>query len=153
MRMIRKIIWLLLTAGLLVLSIQTASAIALGLAACLILLPLVLLPMNLRAAKKLKLTEKLPVNLRKGERGTAELTVQNPTVFPICRLSCRVRLENQLNGETQVVETSCGVWPKGEKTMKITLQSPFCGRIRVTVESAKLYDCFGLLGEIGRAHV
>ena len=56
MRMIRKIIWLLLTAGLLVLSIQTASAIALGLAACLILLPLVLLPMNLRAAKKLKLT-------------------------------------------------------------------------------------------------
>lgn len=91
MRMIQKIIWLLLTAGLLVLSIQTASAIALGLAACLILLPLVLLPMNLRAAKKLKLTEKLPVNLRKGERGTAELTVQNPTVFPICRLSCRVR--------------------------------------------------------------
>ena len=86
MRMIRKIIWLLLTAGLLVLSVQTASAIALGLAACLILLPLVLLPMNLRAAKKLKLTEKLPVNLRKGERGTAELTVQNPTVFPICRL-------------------------------------------------------------------
>lgn len=146
MRMIRKIIWLLLTAGLLVLSVQTASAIALGLAACLILLPLVLLPMNLRAAKKLKLTEKLPVNLRKGERGTAELTVQNPTVFPICRLSCRVRLENQLNGETQVVETSCGVWPKGEKTMKITLQSPFCGRICVTVESAKLYDCFGLLG-------
>ena len=58
MRMIRKIVWLLLTAGLLVLSIQTASAIALGLAACLILLPLVLLPMNLRAAKKLKLTEK-----------------------------------------------------------------------------------------------
>ena len=146
MRMIRKIVWLLLTAGLLVLSIQTASAIALGLAACLILLPLVLLPMNLRAAKKLKLTEKLPVNLRKGERGTAELTVQNPTVFPICRLSCRVRLENQLNGETQVVETSCGVWPKGEKAMKITLQSPFCGRICVTVESAKLYDCFGLLG-------
>lgn len=82
MRMIRKIIWLLLTAGLLVLSIQTASAIALGLAACLILLPLVLLPMNLRAAKKLKLTAKLPVNLRKGESGTAELTVQNPTILP-----------------------------------------------------------------------
>ena len=146
MRMIRKIVWLLLTAGLLVLSIQTASAIALGLAACLILLPLVLLPMNLRAAKKLKLTAKLPVNLRKGESGTAELTVQNPTIFPICRLSCRVRLENQLNGETQIVEIGCGVWPKGEKSMKIALQSPFCGRIRITVESAKLYDCFGLVG-------
>ena len=146
MRMIRKIIWLLLTAGLLVLSIQTASAIALGLAACLILLPLLLLPINLRAAKKLKLTAKLPVNLRKGESGTAELTVQNPTIFPICRLSCRVRLENQLNGETQIVETSCGVWPRGEQTMRLALQSPWCGRIRITVESAKLYDCFGLVG-------
>ena len=146
MKILRKIVWLLLAAGLCVLAVQTKSPAALGLASCLVLLPLLLLPVNLRAAKKLKLTVKLPVNLRKGEHGTAELTVLNPTVFPICRLNCRVRLENQLNGEAQVVEVGCGVWPKREKAMKLTFDSPFCGRIRLNVESAKLYDCFGLLG-------
>ena len=30
--------------------------------------------------------------------------------------------------------------------MKISLQSPWCGRIRLAVESARLYDCFGLIG-------
>ena len=100
MKIVRKFVWLLLTLGLLALTVQTASPIALGLAACMVLLPLLCLPVDLYAAKKLKLTVRLPVNLRKGEGGTAELTVQNPTVFPICQISCRVRLENQLNGET-----------------------------------------------------
>lgn len=146
MKIVQKIVWLLLTLGLLILAVQTASPIALGLAASLVLLPLLCLPVNLYAAKKLKLAVKLPVNLRKGESGTAELTVQNPTWLPVCQISCRVRLENQLNGETQTVQIGCGVWPKGMRTMKIALQSPWCGRIRLTVESARLYDCFGLIG-------
>ena len=146
MKIVRKIVWLLLTLGLLVLTVQTASPIALGLAASLVLLPLLCLPVNLYAAKKLKLAVRLPVNLRKSESGVAELTVQNPTVFPICQISCRVHLENQLNGETQIVNVSGGIWPKGKRTMKIALQSPWCGRIRLTVESARLYDCFGLIG-------
>mgnify|MGYP000484168290 CR=1 FL=1 len=146
MKIVRKFVWLLLTLGLLVLAVQTARPIALGLAACMVLLPLLCLPVNLYAAKKLKLTVRLPVNLRKGEGGTAELTVQNPTVFPICQISCRVRLENQLNEETQIVNVSGGIWPKGRRTMKISLQSPWCGRVRLNVESARLYDCFGLIG-------
>ena len=146
MKIVRKFVWLLLTLGLLALTVQTASPIALGLAACMVLLPLLCLPMNLYAAKKLKLTVRLPVNLRKGEGGTAELTVQNPTVFPICQISCRVRLENQLNGEPQTVNVSSGIWPKSKRSMKISLQSPWCGRVRLNVESARLYDCFGLIG-------
>jgi uncharacterized protein (DUF58 family) len=146
MKIVRKFVWLLLTIGLLTLSVQTASPIALGLAACMVLLPLLCLPMNLYAAKKLKLAVRLPVNLRKGESGTAELTVQNPTWLPVCQIVCRVRLENQLNGETQIVNVSGGIWPKGRRTMKISLQSPWCGRIRLAVESARLYDCFGLIG-------
>ena len=95
MKIVRKIVWLLLTLGLLILAVQTASPIALGLAACMVLLPLLCLPVNLYAAKKLRLAVGLPVNLRKSESGVAELTVQNPTVFLVCQISCRVRLENQ----------------------------------------------------------
>ena len=146
MKIVRKFVWLLLTLGLLALTVQTASPIALGLAACMVLLPLLCLPVNLYAAKKLRLAVRLPVNLRKGESGTAELTVQNPTWLPICQIACRVCLENQLNGEVQIVSVSGGIWPKGKRTMKISLQSPWCGRIRLAVESARLYDCFGLIG-------
>ena len=80
---------------------------------CMVVLPLLCLPFNLLAAKKLKLSANMPVNLRKNEDGTeSELTVQNPSPFPICLCACRIRLENQLNGETQHMTLSCGVWPK-----------------------------------------
>ena len=146
MKIIRKFVWLLLTLGLLVLTVQTASPIALGLAICMVVLPLMCLPLNLLAAKKLKLSTKMPVNLRKHQNGIIELTVQNPSLVPICLCACRIRLENQLNGEVQSMTLSCGVWPKKKQTVKATFGSPFCGRIRMTVASVRLYDCFGLLG-------
>ena len=79
MNILRKLVWLLLVLGLLTLTVQTASPIALGLAICMVVLPLLCLPLNLLAAKKLKLSAKMPVNLRKQEDGTVELTVQNPS--------------------------------------------------------------------------
>ena len=150
MNILRKFVWLLLVLGLLTLTVQTASPIAFGLAICMVILPLLCLPLNLIAAKKLKLTANMPVNLRKQEDGTVELTVQNPSFFPICLCACHIRLENQLNGEVQSMTLSCGVWPKKTQTVRATFGSPFCGRIRLTVASACLYDCFGLVGV--RAH-
>ena len=146
MNILRKFVWLLLTLGLLVLTVQTASPIALGLAICMVVLPLLCLPLNLLAAKKLKLTAKMPVNLKKNCEGVVELTVQNPSLFPICLCACRIRLENQLNGETQHMTLSCGVWPKKSQTVRAAFGSPFCGRIRLSVDAVRLYDCFGLVG-------
>ena len=146
MKIARKFVWLLLVLGLLTLTVQTASPMALGLVICMVVLPLLCLPFNLIAAKKLKLTANMPVNLRKQEDGTVELTVQNPSPFPICLCACRIRLENQLNGEVQSMTLSCGVWPKRTQTVRATFGSPFCGRIRLTVASVRLYDCFGLIG-------
>lgn len=146
MKIVRKFVWLLLTLGLLVLTVQTASPAALGLAVCMAALPLLCLPLNLLTAKKLKLTANMPVNLRKNEDGTIELTVQNPSPVPVCLCVCRVRLENQLNGEAQTFELACGVWPKKSQTVRAAFGSPFCGRIRLSVVSVRLYDCFGLIG-------
>ena len=146
MKIVRKFVWLLLTLGLLVLTVQTASPAALGLAVCMAVLPLLCLPLNLLAAGKLKLTANMPVNLKKGTEGVLELTVQNPSPVPVCLCACRVRLENQLNGEAQTVELACGIWPKRAQTVHATFGSPFCGRVRLTVASVRLYDCFGLIG-------
>lgn len=146
MKIVRKFVWLLLTLGLLVLTVQTASPAALGLAVCMAVLPLLCLPLNLLAAGKLKLTANMPVNLKKGTEGVLELTVQNPSPVPVCLCACRVRLENQLNGEAQTVELTCGIWPKRAQTVRTAFGSPFCGRIRLSVVSVRLYDCFGLIG-------
>ena len=132
MKIVRKFVWLLLTLGLLVLTVQTASPAALGLAVCMAVLPLLCLPFNLLAAGKLKLTANMPVNLKKGTEGVLELTVQNPSPVPVCLCACRVRLENQLNGEAQTVELACGIWPKRPQTVRTAFGSPFCGRIRLT---------------------
>ena len=146
MNILRKFVWLLLMLGLLVLSVQTASPIALGLMICMVVLPLLCLPLNLLAAKKLKLTANMPVNLKKNCEGVVELTVQNPSSFPIFLCVCRIRLENQLNSEVRSMTLSCGVWPKRSQTVRATFGSPFCGRIRLTVDAVRLYDCFGLIG-------
>ena len=146
MNILRKFVWLLLVLGLLTLTVQTVSPMALGLAICMVVLPLLCLPLNLLAVKKLKLTAKMPVNLRKHQNGIIELTVQNPSPIPVCLVSCRIRLENQLNGEVQSMTLSCGVWPKKSQTVRATFGSPFCGRVRLTVASVRLYDCFSLLG-------
>ena len=70
MNILRKFVWLLLTLGLLVLTVQTASPIALGLAICMVVLPLLCLPLqSCLAAKKLKLSANMPVNLKKGTEG------------------------------------------------------------------------------------
>lgn len=141
-----KLLWLLLTAGLWLLSLMTASTLLLGAACCMILLPLILLPFHLAAAKRIKLSVRLPVNIRKGQEETAEITVENPTRIPLCRLKCCVRFRNQLNGEEQVCRISCGVLPKKTQTMSLTFRSAYCGRVRMEVLSAHLYDCFGLIG-------
>ena len=146
MNILRKFVWLLLTLGLLVLTVQTASPIAFGLAICMVVLPLLCLPLNLLAVKKLKLSANMPVNLKKGTEGLLEVTVQNPSFFPICLCACHIRLENQLNGEVQSITLSCGVWPKKKQTVKATFGSPFCGRIRLTLDAVRLYDCFSLIG-------
>lgn len=139
-------LWLLLTAGLWLLSLMTASALLFCAACCMILLPLSLLPLHLAAAKRIKLSVKLPVNIRKGQETAAEITAKNPTRIPLCRLRCCVRFLNQLNGEEQVCRISCGVLPKKTQTMQLAFGSAYCGRVRVEIQRAHLYDCFGLIG-------
>lgn len=141
----RKLVWLALTLGLACLTALTGSGAALGLLAALVLLPLCCLPVNLILARRVKLSVRMPVNGRKGETAEAELIMQNPTRLPGC-LVCRVRAENQLNGQRAVYRLSRGIVPKCGGSMPLAISSRYCGRLRLTVEDARLYDCFGLIG-------
>ena len=66
MNILRKFVWLLLVLGLLTLTVQTDSPIALGLAICMVVLPLLCLPFNLLAAKKAETIRKYARQFEKG---------------------------------------------------------------------------------------
>ena len=77
-----KLCWLLMTLGMTGLFLYTGSGFALSLAVCLVALVLCALPVNLIVRNKLRVTVELPVNLRKGEPGTAVLEVKFNDFLP-----------------------------------------------------------------------
>lgn len=138
--------WLGLEMLCLSLFLYYGSMEAVCLGATLLIVPLVGLGKNLRIRKKLRLHIDAVPALRKGDSGAITLSVTNPTALPVLRLRCSVRIENQLNGQKVTRDQICWAlpWRTGHWTLR--LGSEYCGRIRVTVETGKLYDCFGLLG-------
>lgn len=141
-----KLGWL----GLFLLSVGAlayfGSVEALALAALLVLLPLLSLVVNARLRHKLELGVEAAPMLRKGDDGTITLWVKNPTRLPALRIYCRVTGENQLNGRKITCPLLCWAPPRSTKRYSLTLGGEYCGRIRLSLEKAGLYDCFGLLG-------
>lgn len=122
------------------------SVEALCLGALLVIVPLIGLGKNLAIRKKLRLRIDVPSIIRKGDPGTITVAVSNPTALPVLRISCRVRVENQLNGQTTAYDLGCWALPRRTGRWRLKVGSEYCGRVRVTVEAWRLYDCFGLIG-------
>ena len=140
-----KLCWLLMTLGMTGLFLYTGSGFALSLAVCLVALVLCALPVNLIVRNKLRVTMELPVNMRKGEPGTALLLVENPTIFPVLRICCRVWAENRLNGQKQELTVMTYALPRKTSRIELQLGDIHCGRLHATTRKVQLLDCFGLI--------
>lgn len=136
----RKLGWLAAEGSALLLWARFGHPIALALASALILIPLASIPLNLYLRTKLRLKLSADSNLRKGSAGTITLTLENPTFLPVS-LRCTLAVENLLTGEVR--RKNLDLAP-GKTT--VTAGSYFCGRLRVQIERARIYDCFGLFG-------
>ena len=128
------------------LTLAQGSAGALALGAVLLLLPVLSLPGNLLLRKRLRLRVETPAALRKADQGTALLCLDNPTLLPALRVRCRVTIENLLNGERRTRNVLTWAFPRKSRQVRIFLGSEYCGRLRISVEKVRLYDCFGLFG-------
>lgn len=141
-------VWLILYYG-------SSGALALG--AMLLILPLGSLPVHLRLRKRLRVRVEAPAVARKGDEGSVTVWLENPTLLPTLRIRCRVIVRNQLNGESCTQHVMTWAFPKGQRRASLRLGSEYCGRIRISVEQVKLYDCFGLIGVpcgcTGEAHM
>ena len=141
-------VWLILYYG-------SSGALALG--AMLLILPLGSLPVHLCLRKRLRVRVEAPAVERKGDEGSVTVWLENPTLLPALRIRCRVTVRNQLNGESCTQHVMTWAFPKGKRRASLRLGSEYCGRIRISVERVKLYDCFGLIGVpcgcTGEAHM
>lgn len=137
--------WLLFELALAALFFITGTAAAFAAAAVLAVLPAAVCLINLHVRKRLQFQLDLPVNLRKGESGEAELVVFNPTLFPVLCVCCVLQVENRLNGALSRLDVMSCVLPKGSRRLSLQLGDIYCGRLTVRLQKATIYDCFGLI--------
>lgn len=147
-----KLIWILFQGLLCTAFAYLGSSFALGLMVLLVLIPICSLAVNLYVRNKIRIRVEASQNLRKAEQGSICVKVNNPTVFPLLRNVIVVETVNQLNREKKRVELVTGVAPRKEKMISLQTGSGYCGRIRISVSKAKLYDCFGLIGVPCKCH-
>lgn len=141
-----KLGWLLLLVILWACFVYTGSPMVLAAALLPVVLPLVSIPVNLYLGRKLTVQVEAAGILRKGDRGTFRIRIQNPTLLPVLRLNCRVRIENQLNGSRRETRLTTGILPRGRQQLKLQAGDDYCGRLKITVTELRLYDCFGVAG-------
>lgn len=114
----------------------------------LLLLAAVLLPglsflPALFGRKALEFTPELPSVLQKGETGSGTLTVKNKGFLPLQGrgLLC---FHNLRTGEISEEPFSFFLLPRGKKTLKFRLTSPYCGQVKISVKNPRLEDLFGI---------
>ena len=152
-----KLGWAVLEGICVWLTLYYGSGGALALGTMLLILPLGSLPVHLCLRKRLRVRVEAPAVARKGDEGSVTVWLENPTLLPAQRIRCRVTTRNQLNGESCTQHVMTWAFPKGQRRASLRLGSEYCGRIRISVEQVKLYDCFGLIGVpcgcTGEAHM
>ena len=141
-----KLGWAVLEGICVWLTLYYGSGGALTLAVLLLVLPLGSLPIHLFLRKRLRVRVEAPAVVRKGDEGSVTICLENPTLLPALRIRCRVTTRNQLNDERCTRNVMTWAFPKGQRCTSLRLGSEYCGRIQISVEQVKLYDCFGLIG-------
>ena len=140
-----KLCWLLLALGLAAVCLLTGSSAVLAVLISLAVLPLVCVLCSLALRDQLTATLAQPINLSKGQKGTVTLTIHHGLPLPVFRLTCRLVVENLLNGSRETMHIRTFLLPGTSQTVEVELDSRWCGRLQLCADHFRLYDCFGLL--------
>lgn len=137
--------FVLAAALLVLLYLTTGGAWIPGLLAFLVLLPPVSLCANLCVRKKICGAIHIPTTAAKGTANMGMVILKNEGWLPAAKLYCKIALVNDLTGERQTLELITAIAPRSETRRDFLLESPYCGRVFVYVESVRILDYFGLI--------
>ena len=122
----------------------TGNGWILGLAAAILLIPPVSLLTNLYVRKQLRGKVILPTTAAKGTACMGSIRLENRGWLPAAKIYCRVCMINDLTREENELEIISGLGPGESCVRDFLLESRYCGRVYVYVQSVKLLDYFGL---------
>ena len=143
---ITKLGWLITEIVLMGYFLYFGSGPAIALFLGLLLIPILSLPLNFYIGKKLKMSIKTDVNLKKGQEGNITIKIDNPTAFAVPWAICKICVDNQLNLERETTLLSTWLPPKRNQELILKTGSNYAGRLKANVTQVKIYDCFGLIG-------
>lgn len=129
---------------LLLLWAVSGSPWILGLLVFLLLIPPVSLLSNLYVRRHIRAAVHIPTTSTKGAACAAAIQLENKAKLPAAKLYCRVGLINDLTGEENTLELISGLGPGKVSVRDFLLESRYCGRIYVYVQSVKILDYFGM---------
>lgn len=143
---VMKLGWFALEVILVGFFLYFGSSIAFALAVGMALIPILLFGTNLYLRGKVVTAISAEPNVRKEASGQFTLVIENQGKLPVLRVYCKIKIENQLNRETQYFDIHTWLLPKGRQRIPLETGSAYCGRLKISVEKVKLYDCFCLCG-------
>ena len=141
-----RIIWAFCFMGALLFFLFWESWVSLAALVVVIVVPLVLLVVNQLTANKLALSFAVPSLGEKNRELNGALLVSNQSLIPHAPLTCKLRCENLLTGEILCPQVMFPSGAKSNQEVAFSLESKFCGNIKVSLEQPKVYDPFGLWG-------
>lgn len=147
--MIRDRIWaigryLQLLGMTVLLWLASGSGWILGLAVLVVLIPPVSLLSNLYVRKHIRGRIIMLTTAAKGAACEGTIRLENRSFLPAAKLRCRLGMINDLTREETVLEFTSGLGPGVGCDREFSLESRYCGRIYVHVQSVAILDYFGL---------
>lgn len=115
-----------------------------GLFIFLLLLPPVTLAVNLYVRKRILVKIQLPTTAAKGAACIGTVQLENGAWLPAGKLYCKVGMINDLTREENVLELISALGPRRENRRDFLLESAYCGRVYVYVQSVRILDYFGI---------
>lgn len=108
-----------------------------------VLLPLVSLVLMLLSRRGLSIRLEVPGTVEK-ENAAITYYFENSSLFPVARLTFRVRMENQMTGNGKVRKVHATVGGKSTVEAKLSLVESKVGTVIFETGKIRVYDAFGL---------
>lgn len=136
--------YILMLTLLIVLCLAVGNRWLWGLTAFILLIPPVSLCTNLYVRKKINGEIQISTTAAKHNACLGSILLENTAWLPATKLFCRLGIINDLTHEKNTLELATALSPRKNSRHDFSLESAYCGRVYIYVQSVLIMDYFGL---------
>lgn len=144
--MIRRLLWIVYIFAAAALFFYTRTAVSLFLLSASVFLPAAALLLAALAAGKVRVSLRVPADLRKGESARCTLCLESSTIIPAACVVMTLSVTNTLTGAEEKIPLGFSAAPREKREMELAFTSACCGQYLFTCTEMRVYDFLGLRG-------